>query len=134
MKMHRLFLAGLFLLPLLLFSFSTDNAFRWVKLGSQKVNYQLDKDVIYVSPMKGQFTHLKLNLNQGRINMHKVRVVYGNGQETTYPITRKMGPNQRTCVIDLKGKRRNIAKIVLWYDTDNRSQRKGILTVFGLRI
>ena len=52
---------------------------KWEKLGSRKVNFTLDKDVIQLGAKEGAFSKLMIKVTGGAINMHRMIVHYGNG-------------------------------------------------------
>ncbi len=103
----------------------------WVKLGSKKVDYRLDRDVILVGPQDGLFTKLKLVVTNGSLNMHKMKVHYANGTSQTIELRHNFSRRSSSRVIDLKGNKRVIKKITFIYDSKNVSRRKAKLHVFG---
>lgn len=105
----------------------------WVKLGSRKVNYTLDRDEIAVGRISGTFSKLMFEVNGGGINMHKVVVVYGNGSRDELELKHDFGRGENTRVIDLRGNGRVIRSISFWYDTKNYSGNKATLVVYGRR-
>ncbi len=104
---------------------------KWDKLGTKKVNYRLDKDVIKVGVRDGLFTKLKVVVTNGALNMHKMVVVYKNGQRDNINLRHQFSKKSDSRVIDLKGGKRVIKEIIFWYDTKNVSRRKAQVTVFG---
>jgi len=113
-------------------SFSPSNVFvnKWVKLGTQKVNYKIDKDVIRVGLKKGSFTKLKVQVD-GNLNMHKMLVEYGNGTFDNIKLKHNFIKGKDSRVIDLEGKNRVIKDITFWYDTKNYSRKKATVKIFG---
>ena len=103
----------------------------WKQLGSRKVNYRVDKDVINVGVEDGRFTKLKVIVTGGQVNMHKMTVVYGNGDRDEIPLRYNFKRNSDSRVIDLEGRRRVIKKIIFWYDSKNISRKRATVTVFG---
>ena len=103
----------------------------WEKLGSKKISYKLDKDVIHVGANDGTFKKLKIKVTGGSINMHKMVVEYGNGTFDNIPLkhTFKKGSDSR--VIDLEGGKRIIKDITFLYDTKNMSKKKAMIHIFG---
>ena len=116
-------------------SFTAENSLvgDWKKLGSKKVSYKLDRDVIHVGAKERGFTKLKVVVSGGKLNMHKMVVEYGNGSKDNIPLkhTFKKGSDSR--VIDLQGGKRVIKDITFWYDTKNASRKKAKVHVFGKR-
>ncbi len=129
---NLLFLTCIFLLGS---SFSTSEASyaRWVKLGAKKVSYKLDRDIIYVGAKEGGFKKLKLVVDNGNINLHKMVVEYGNGSKDNIPLNYNFSKGSQTRVIDLEGSTRVIKDITLWYDTKNNSRQRAKVHVYGKR-
>ncbi|MEM6686028.1 MAG: hypothetical protein AAF617_09620 [Bacteroidota bacterium] len=103
----------------------------WEKLGSKKVNYRLDKDVIRVGKHEGTFRKLKLVVSKGSLNMHRMIVHYGNGNTEEIKLKHTFSRRSDSRVIDLQGRNRIIRKITFVYDTKNTSRRRATLHVFG---
>ncbi len=120
-----LFIASSFTIP-------KNKVNNWTKLGSKKVSYKLDRDVIRVGATDGRFTKLKVQVKGGALNMHKMVVEYGNGTKDNIPL-RQDFKNNGTRIIDLEGNKRVIKDITIFYDTKNRSRRRATVHVFGKR-
>ncbi|OWY23430.1 DUF2541 domain-containing protein [Sphingobacteriales bacterium UPWRP_1] len=103
----------------------------WELLGSKKVNYSLDHDVLHVGKHEGSFKKLKITVTGGSLNMHKMVVEYGNGDKDEIELRHNFGKGSNSRLIDLKGGDRYIKDITFWYDTDNRSNKKATLHVYG---
>ncbi len=103
----------------------------WVRLGSRKVNYTLDRDVIPVTYRDGVFESIRLVVKGGAINMHKCVVHFENGGVQEIELRHTFTRASSSRVIDLRGNKRIIEKIVFWYDTKNLSRGRATLTVFG---
>ncbi|NER16600.1 DUF2541 family protein [Spongiivirga citrea] len=103
----------------------------WKRLGSKKVNFKIDKDVIYVGAKDGRFNKLKLVVSGGNINMHKMMVRYANGNTEEIQLRHKFSKLSSSRVIDLNGKNRFIKQIYFIYDTKNASKRRAKIHVFG---
>lgn len=103
----------------------------WVKLGSKKVNYALDRDVIHVGINDGAFKKIRLKVTKGSLNMHKVVIEYANGQKDNINVRHNFKRGSMSRVIDLEGNNRIIRDITFWYDSDNSSRRRATLTVYG---
>lgn len=108
-----------------------DDGARWERLGSRKVNFGLDRDVIRVTAKEGTFTKLKFKVTGGNLNMHRIVVVYGNGARDEIEVRHKFRRGSATRIVDLRGNKRVIRKITFWYDTKNLSRRRATLHVFG---
>lgn len=128
----RIILTTVLFIGLSSFTTTRETAFAtWEKLGSKKVNYSLDKDVIRVGAHEGTFKKLKLVVTNGSLNMHKMVVHYGNGTSEEIKLRHNFNRRSDSRVIDLNGRNRIIKKITFLYDTKNRSRRRATLQVFG---
>lgn len=107
------------------------SALRWAKLGSSKVDFKLDKDVILLGPREGRFSKLKLDVSGGNLNMHRMKIEYLNGQSEIYDLAHKFTNRASTHIIDIDGRRRVIKKITFWHNTKKRCRNKAKITVFG---
>jgi hypothetical protein len=103
----------------------------WEKLGSKKVNYKLDKDVIRVGKHEGTFRKLKVVVTKGALNMHRMVVHYRNGATQEIKLKHNFSRRSDSRVIDLNGRNRIIQKITFLYDTKNSSRRSATVHVFG---
>jgi len=104
---------------------------RWEHLGSRKVNFGLDHDVIAVTAFEGAFTRLKLKVTGGSLNMHRMVVEYGNGTKDEIELRHNFMRGSESRIIDLVGNKRVIKTITFWYDTKNAASRRATLHVFG---
>ncbi|MDX2360413.1 MAG: DUF2541 family protein [Crocinitomicaceae bacterium] len=104
---------------------------RWEKLGMRTVDYKLDRDVIPVGAMQGTFSKLKVTINGGAVNMHKMIVHYKNGTEEVITLKHAFTSGSNSRIIDIRGGRRLIQKITFFYDTKNLSRNKAVINVFG---
>lgn len=103
----------------------------WKKLGSKKVNYLLDRDVIHVGANDGTFKKFKIKVKGGNVNMHKMVVEYGNGTKDNIPVKHTFRKGDDSRIIDLEGGKRVIKGITFWYDTKNLSRKKATVIVYG---
>jgi len=112
---------------------STSTYNNWKKIGSKKVDYKIDRDVIHVGARDGLFSKLNIRVTGGDLNMHKMIVEYRNGQKEVIELRNRFRQNSPSRIIDLKGKKRIIKDITFWYDTKNCSGKRAIVNVFGKR-
>jgi len=133
MKKSRIITAlTLSVLAATLFSFVDYNALQeWITLGSRKVNFGLDKDVIEVTYHEGTFTAIKLEVTDGALNMHRCVIHFENGTQQEVELRYTFAKGSESRVIDLNGNRRFIKKIVFWYDSKDLQLKRATLTVFG---
>ncbi|MBL1279709.1 MAG: hypothetical protein COA33_005530 [Fluviicola sp.] len=105
----------------------------WVKLGTRIVDYKLDRDVIHVGAKEGSFTKLKIEVRGGAINMHKMVVTYMNGTKETIALKHRFNKASGSRVIDIRGGKRLIKHITMFYDTKNLARSKAVVHVLGRR-
>ena len=107
------------------------NHHTWTKLGSRVVNYKLDRDVIHVGAKDGGFTKLKVVVTGGAVNMHKMVVEYMNGTKETITLKHSFSKNSTSRTIDIRGGKRLIKDITMYYDTKNLAHSKAVVTITG---
>ncbi|TAF34227.1 MAG: DUF2541 family protein [Cytophagales bacterium] len=105
----------------------------WVRLGSRLVNYGLDRDVIQVNRVREAFTALRIQVRRGGINLHRLEVVFENGERQEIEVRHQFRAGSESRQVDLNGNRRNIDKIIFWYDTKNIARGKAVITVLARR-
>jgi hypothetical protein len=102
----------------------------WELLGSRRVSFAAERDVIEVGVREGPFTAIKLEVDGGVLDMYNIRLTFGNG-DTWSPNTRvqfRAGSWSRT--IDLPGPGRVIRRIEFWYRSRLR-RGQATVRVFG---
>jgi hypothetical protein len=104
---------------------------KWEKLGSKKVNFGLERDVIKVTAREGGFTKMKVFVTGGSLNMHRLVVQYGNGMKDEIPLKHTFHKGSQSRIIDLNGRKRIIRDVTVWYDTKNRSRRRATIHIYG---
>jgi hypothetical protein len=130
MKM-RLFFLFLAVLPLSSKVSAQLNNGRWELLGTRKVDYTIDRDVIPVTWRDGAFDAIRIVVRGGALNMHKCIIHFENGGVQDVEIRQNFDRRSTSRIIDLPGNNRLIEKIVFWYDTKNLSGREATVFVFG---
>lgn len=103
---------------------------KWEKLGSREVDFVADKDTIEVGANEGRFDKIRLDVEEGNLDMWNIRIVFGDGSDHS-PDTRiefRQGSMSRT--IDLPGEARVIRKVEFWYKSEFKKGRARI-HVFG---
>ena len=99
----------------------------WELLGSAKVGFIADKDVIQVGRQDGDFSKIKLVVKGNEVEFVDVKIVYGNGQPDDIPVRNKIRAGGETSAIDLKGGDRVIRRVEMVYRS--RPSFKGQATV-----
>ncbi|SKC84289.1 hypothetical protein [Ohtaekwangia koreensis] len=94
-----------FLISAIAFSlFSFIAVQQWVELGSRKVNFGLDRDVINVSNRDGYFEAIKIVVRGGALNMHRCTVHFENGGTQEVELRHNFAKGSDSRVVDLKRK------------------------------
>ncbi len=104
---------------------------RWEKLGQRKINYAIDRDEIRVTARDGVFSAVQLKFKQGGVNLHRFVIYFRDGSKQEVLTKNRYKAGSATRVVDLKGKKRVIKKVVLWYDTKFKSRKRAIVQLWG---
>lgn len=106
-------------------------SYQWELLGSRKVNYTLDRDVVPVTIRKESYRALKLVVKHGGLNLHKCIVHFENGAKEEIAVRHNFLRKSSSRTIDLPGNKRFIEKIEFYYDSKNRSRNRAEILVYG---
>lgn len=112
-------------------SFSNSKFSSWTILGSKTVALHGDHDELYVTGAKGTFTKLKFQVTSAPVYVRNVKVVYRNGTSENHKVNQRFNKGQSSRVLDLKGSKRIIHKIVFNYDTINNGNGRAKVIAFG---
>lgn len=87
----------------------------WELLGTRRVSLAQETDVIDVTRRDGRFNAIRIEVDNGPIEMYDIRIQFANGEDYS-PATRiNFHDGEATRVIDLPGDARSINKIVFRY-------------------
>ncbi len=103
----------------------------WKILGITNVKGTLDRDVVKVTAKKGLFRSIKIKVRTGPLEMKKLIVHFGNGEIQDIAIRKHFGKNTESRVIDLKGQKRAIKKVVFWYAKKKWAGPKPTVVLWG---
>ncbi len=100
----------------------------WSLLGSRTVDYLIDRDEIVVEA--STFIELKFSVKNGTLSMHKCTLHFTDGstKDVEFPENVKASSER---VIDLKGSNLKLDKVIFWYDTNNKSDVKAVVELWG---
>ena len=102
----------------------------WDLLGSRRVSFAVDRDVIDVGAREGTFNAIRIEVDGGTLEMYNIVLTFGNG-DTWSPNTRVMfRQGSWSRVIDVPGAARFIRKIEFWYRSRLR-RGQATVRVFG---
>ena len=105
----------------------------WVELGSAKVDGRVDHDEIWVTALRGDFTAIKLSVEEEGVEFDHVIVHYGNGRNEEVEVRAFIKAGGETRVIDLSGDDRVIRKVDFYFKGNPATKRKGKVILYGRR-
>ena len=105
---------------------------RWVRLGSAHVDGNQDHDNIQVDFRDGRFRAIQLRVRGGAVDFDRVVVHYEDGEPEVVAARERVRDGGATQVLDLRGNRRAIRSVELWYSKGGWRRRPEV-RLFGLR-
>ncbi|MCC6621070.1 MAG: hypothetical protein IT385_07430 [Deltaproteobacteria bacterium] len=121
--------AGLFLT--LALASTSASAGDWERLGERKVAFMGDKDVIEVTAKEGRFNAIRLDVDEGDLEMYNVVVHFGDGSSFSPDTRWNFDQGTRSRIIDLPGDARFINRVVFHYRSKLKLKGRATLTLFG---
>jgi len=113
---------------------SSVSAQGWTFLGSAKVHgADVDHDEILVTGMQGDFSAIKLFVENEGIHFERVVVHFGNGGQQELFIRDFIPAGGETRVLDLTGRDRVIRTVDFYYTSNPVTKRKAKVKLFGRR-
>jgi hypothetical protein len=88
---------------------------RWERLGTAHVDGNADHDNITVGVRDGAFRAIQLRVRGGAIEFQRVVVHYANGEPEEVVVRERIPAGGMTRAIDLRGDRRFLQSVELWY-------------------
>ena len=88
---------------------------KWRLLGTKKVAFLTEKDVILVGAKRGIFKKIKLTVRKSGVRFHDLKIHFVNGSIMDVQIRKVIPAGGETRVIDLPGHNRYIEKVIFWY-------------------
>ncbi len=131
MKTNRLLISTLILLMCLGTLFAQTP--KWKLLGIRKVKLHTERDVILVGADEGVFKKIKLTVKVSGIHFKDMKVHFANGDTFDVKIRRIIPAGGETRVIDLPGKNRIIKKVVFWYKSTKKNNKRATVRLWGMR-
>lgn len=104
----------------------------WELLGTKRVGFLTDRDVIRVGRQEGRFKAIKLRVRNAPIFMNDLKVVYANGRPDDLPVRSEIRAGGETRAIDLKGRERAIREVQLVYRSKPSFRGFATVEVWGL--
>ena len=126
------------LITLALAAFFLTTAFsagvHWEFLGARKINKSYDRDVITVTASEGTFNALKFKVKYRPVTIYDMKVHYGNGTVEDIKIRYRVPAGGESRIIDLRGGKRVIHKVVFRYETRTVRGKRAEIRLFGLHV
>jgi hypothetical protein len=88
----------------------------WELLGRREVNWTIDRDEIHVGGPEGRFKKLQVRVKGHAIEIHKMKVIFGNGEHHEFDLREKFAAGSSSRIIDIPGEARFIKTVVFVYD------------------
>src|SRR5579862_1846614 len=88
---------------------------RWERLGSSHVDGRVDHDNINVGIQDGRFRAIQLRVRRGDVEFLRVVVHYADGEPEEVVVRQRIPSGSATRPIDLRGNKRYIRSVELWY-------------------
>jgi hypothetical protein len=105
---------------------------RWVRLGEAHVDGQVDHDNISVGIQDGRFRAIQLRVRGGDVEFIRVVVHYADGEPEEVAVAQRIPSGAATRPIDLRGNKRYIRSVELWYAKGSWRSRPQVV-LLGMR-
>lgn len=105
---------------------------RWVRLGVAHVDGRMDHDNISVGVRDGRFRAIQLRVRRGNVEFMRVVVHYADGEPEVLVANHLVPSGGATPPLDLRGNRRYIRSVELWYAKGQWRTRPEVM-LLGMR-
>jgi hypothetical protein len=107
----------------------------WVRLGCQEVSFgNRDRDSIVVGRSEGSFRAIRLAARGNDVEVLRLSVVYGNGNNDELDVRRVVRKGSHTAALDLRGRDRAIRRIEMVYRQRPDLQGRATVCAEGLLV
>ena len=131
--MKKVFFSSVVCLILMSSGATSLTAQAWTFLGSSKVHGRADHDAILVTGLKGDFSAIKLMVENEGIQFDRVVVHFANGGKQEMALRDFIPAGGETRVMDLTGRDRIIRSVDFYYKSNVVTSRKGKVLLYGRR-
>lgn len=104
----------------------------WERLGNAHVDGNVDHDNIKVGMQDGRFRAIQLRVRGGAVEFMRVVVHYADGEPEEVSVRERIPDGGMTRAIDLRGERRYIRSVELWYGRGGWRKRPEV-QLYGMR-
>lgn len=102
----------------------------WTVLGSRTVNDRTERDTIRVGKKHGRLTTLKLDVQQAPIEINRMVIRFGNGEEQILERDRLIGKRGNP-TLDLDGGARIVKSVTFVYEATSPGFKKAKVVLLG---
>ena len=103
---------------------------QWRFIGIQEVDDMRDHDTFYVAESKGRLRALQLRATNAPVHVGRMGVHFDNGGSQELEVPGRIRRNGQSRALDLRGERRDIRTIELWYrSVGNRGKAR--ISIYG---
>lgn len=103
----------------------------WQNLGRKQASFTRDHDVIKVKGPADSYRALKFRAIEAPLDLRRIIVTYDNRTEKNLDVRQNIPQGGESRPIDLRGGKRSIRRVELWYDTKGLGRGKADVTLFG---
>jgi hypothetical protein len=96
---------------------------RWKLLGQATVSDRVERDVVAVTRLRGDFEAIRLEVRDRAVEFRAVTVHFANGEEQRIELRDRIPAGGESRVIDLEGEERVLRSIELVYDAQSLGGR-----------
>lgn len=107
------------------------SAGQWTFLGDRRADYTLDHDVLLINEGSEHIMALKFIIKQGTLTMHRCTVYFTNGDTKDITFLDEVNRLDDGITMNVQDSK-IIAKVEFWYDTQDNSDKKSIVEVWGM--
>lgn len=103
----------------------------WEELGCSKTGFLPDHDAIRVGRREGRFSAIQLRVTGNKVHIINLRVIYEHGPPDDIPVRSEIREGGETPPLDLRGERRAIDRVELYYLAQPNFRGSARVCVFG---
>jgi len=104
----------------------------WEFIGTAHAQHMNDHDSIVVAGPNNNFRALQVRVSDAPLRMHRMRVIYENGEPEEIAIRFSIPKGGQSRAIDLKGGERRVHQVDFWYDTKGWLKGTADVSLFGM--
>jgi hypothetical protein len=107
---------------------------QWRSLGTKEVTDRIEEDTFHVGAQRGQFSRLRFRVGRNPIQIQRMEINYTSGEKDEVELRNRIGANQYSRIIDVRGRNRYIRNVKFWWDAATLGPgRTTTVTLFARR-